>query len=108
MKNYADKLVRKAGRSSCRYKVSAIALDARGQVLACAFNSPRFAKIHGGEHAEIAVLKKSCIDKIKNIIIARVNKRGELLPIKPCSTCAYVLSKLGIKIQTLRKREDNL
>jgi cytidine deaminase len=99
MKNIA---IRTALLSSCRYKISALALDRKGKVIAWACNKLRFAKFHGGLHAEIAVLHKVNVSKVKTIIITRVNKKGEILPIDPCPTCKKVLTKLGIKIKTIK------
>ena len=101
MNNVTTILIRKALKSSCRYRVAAIALDKRGVPLAYAMNSPRFSKPHGGEHAEIAVMKKVSIERVKTILIARVNKAGDLLPIHPCETCERVATKYGIKIKTI-------
>jgi cytidine deaminase len=102
MTKLSDTAIKVASKSACRYKVSAIALDKRGNVLATASNSPRFAKLCGGVHAELAVLRKAKVEAVRTVLIARVNKRGDLLPIDPCPTCSRVMGRLGIKIRTIR------
>ena len=100
--NWPALAIKVAVRSSCRYKVSAIALDKRGNVLSTASNRPRFAKLSGGMHAEMAVWRKVNVGDVRVVLIARVNKAGDLLPIDPCATCKRVLTRLGIKIKTVR------
>lgn|SRR5574343_930681 len=100
-RSIASLSVRVAGKSACRYKVSAIALGRGGEVLAYACNRPRFEKYHGGVHAEMAVLRKCNPLKVKTIIVTRVNKRGDVLPIEVCSRCRKVLDKLGIQARTV-------
>ena len=95
------KAIKVALQSSCRHKVAAIALDKRGCVLATASNKPRFEKLSGGEHAELAVLRKCRVEAVRTVLIARVNKQGDMLPLDPCPTCKRVLERLGIKIKTI-------
>jgi tRNA(Arg) A34 adenosine deaminase TadA len=90
----------KALQSRCRYKVAAIGFNRKGDVVTTAVNKPLFASHHGGQHAEMEVLRKK--KGVTSIVICRVNKSGDLLPIDPCSKCFGVCNKLGIKIYSLR------
>ncbi len=89
----------KALQSSCRYKVAAIGLNRKGDVIVTAVNKPLFRAHHGGQHAEMEVIRKR--KGVASIILCRVNKSGELLPIDPCEKCRDACNKLGIKIYSL-------
>ena len=95
--NIKSRLLKKALQSHERHKVAAIGLSNKGTPIASAFNRSRFIHKGGGIHAEMAIMLMApkCL---KTIIIARVNKRGEFLPIDPCKACASKAKKLGIKI----------
>lgn len=92
-----DIAIKKASKSVCRYKVSAIGLNKKGDIVGNVSNMPRFAKFNGGLHAEASLIGRYG-SKIKTIIICRVNKTGGLLPIKPCDNCQKLADKFGIKI----------
>ena len=93
---------KKAQQSICKFKVSAIGLNAKGEVVAKAINRPRFSHKGGGIHAEMSVMKFARKKGIKTILICRVSTcNGELLPIDPCPRCAATAKKLGIKIVSI-------
>jgi hypothetical protein len=85
----------KAFQSNCVYKVSALGLNRKGEVMAKAFNKHRFEGHGRGIHAERQVMKKK---GVKTIIIARVGNGGDLLPITPCDKCKEIADSLGIRI----------
>lgn len=91
---------KKAANSSCRYRVLAIGLSRKGDLVGCATNYPRYTDEGGSVHAEINLLRKFG-PKIRKIILLRVGAKGDLLPIHPCETCAKVLEKEGIKVETV-------
>lgn len=99
IKNLAQK---KAVQSSCRYRIAAVGLDKRGNVIGSTTNKVRFVSKGGGIHAEIALIEKFG-KKIKSMFICRVNAQGELLNIKPCKNCQAVADKLGIKIYSITR-----
>ncbi len=94
--------VRKAKKSLCSHRVSAIGLNKKGEIIGKTFNSPWLDKRRGNSHAEMALMKRYSKRGLKTIIITRVNKSGELLPIDPCDVCARTARELGIKIKTIR------
>ena len=94
--------INKAKQSPSKYRVSAMALDKQGKILATAINRPRFDRHGGGVHAELAVLKKTKTRHVKSIIICRVGATGELLPIDSCHRCRRVLDRLGIKVYSIQ------
>ena len=96
-------LIKKARKSICRYKISAIGFDKNGSILGSAFNRPRFSREAGGIHAEMALLQKYG-KRLKTVVICRVNSKGKLLQIEPCENCKDVLEKLGIRIYTLNEK----
>jgi deoxycytidylate deaminase len=80
-----------------------LGFDKNGNLLGTSVNKPRFDKYKGGTHAEMALIKRYS-DNIKTILICRVNNQGDFLAIKPCSTCARVANKMGIKIKTISEK----
>ncbi|MFW5804284.1 MAG: hypothetical protein ACOCWG_03525 [bacterium] len=89
--------IKKAKQSFCRYKISAIGFNAKGEILGRATNIVRFVKKGGGIHAEIKLIRQYK-NNLKTILICRVNNTGELLPIEPCENCLKVANKYNIKI----------
>jgi deoxycytidylate deaminase len=101
--NYRSVLIkakRRALKSSCRYKISALGFNSRGELIYSSFNKPRFKRYGGGVHAEMNVMLKAG-PSLKTIILCRVNNYGKLLPIDPCSVCKRKSEELGIKIITI-------
>lgn len=95
-------LQKKAQQSICHFKVSAIGINSKGEIVAKSINRPRFTHKGGGIHAEMALMRVAKRKGIKTIFICRVsNCNGELLPIDPCERCAATAKKLGIKIESI-------
>ena len=94
---------KKAKQSFSKYKISAIALDKSGNVLATAVNRPRFSRKGGGVHAEILALKKGG-PKTHSIMICRIGNSGDLLNIEPCENCQKILDKKGIRIYSIEPK----
>jgi len=103
MSDYLINLLRKKATSSpCTYKIAAVALTKKGNILGCSRNSyGQFNKHGGGTHAERKLIKKHG-KAIYQIIIARVNVSGTFLPIEPCKTCQKIADKNGIKILSIK------
>jgi len=101
MTKYRELAKQKANQSPTRYKVSAIGLDHKGNLLGSAFSSYRFSRYGGGIHAEMALLHRYS-SNVKTILICRVGRSGDILPIDPCPRCQKVLNKLGIKVITMK------
>lgn len=100
IQKHKNQLVKKAGQSMCRYKISAFGLNHKNEVIYKSTNKPRFQKKRGGIHAEMEVMLKAG-PSLKTIIICRVNNEGDLLPIDPCIMCEEKANELGIKIISL-------
>jgi len=106
----------KAAHSPCTYKVSAIAFDAKGNILGHSTNSHSYnwnVLDHGegrggtGVHAERKLISRYR-SNIKTILICRVGRSGKLRPIDPCPACKKAAKKYGIKIISIypgRERE---
>lgn len=92
--------VNKARQSACTYKVSAVGLNRRGEVIYTAMNRSRFMYKGGGVHAEMECMLKAG-PGLRTIILCRVGGKGDILPIKPCETCQQKADELGIKIRTV-------
>jgi cytidine deaminase len=90
---------KKALKSNCRYRVSAVGISDDGRILKTTFNKQRFFKYGGGVHAEREIMK-TCGGNLKSILICRVNAHGKLLPIHPCKTCKEIANDLNVKIYT--------
>jgi cytidine deaminase len=95
-----DRAINKAKQSQAKYKISAIGLDRRGNLLGSACNQLRFSKFGGGLHAEMLLLHRYG-NKVKTIILCRVGRGGDVLPIEPCDKCQKVLDKLKIKVVSI-------
>lgn len=95
-KEVVNRLAKKALTSRCNQKVAAIALSRKGDYIGSASNSRRFVKFGGGIHAERRLMER--FSGIKTIIIGRVNKSGELLPIHACKVCSDIAQRMGINI----------
>ena len=92
--------VKKASQSRCRYKVSAVGFNRKGDKLYAATNRARFSRKRGGVHAEMEVMLKSG-PSLCTIFICRVNDKGDMLPIHPCGMCREKAAELGVKIVSL-------
>ena len=96
-----NQLKSKAKKSLCRFNIAAVGLNRSGKVVGRSFNRPSDVTKHGNkEHAE-AVLIRRYRNKIKTIIICRVNNRGSYLPIDPCPACLSLAQKYDINIISL-------
>lgn len=102
MKNkyIVSRLYKKACKSSCRFKISAIAISHKGDVLGVSNNQHRFVKHGGGIHSEMRLMAQYG-KNIKTIFILRVGLSGNILPIEPCEVCARKAEELGIKIMNI-------
>ncbi len=92
--------IKKAKQSSCRFKVSAIGFNRKGDLIGTAVNQHRISKPGCSIHAEIALIKKIG-RSLKTIIICKTNKTGGILPIHPCRTCASIALRYNIDIKTI-------
>jgi cytidine deaminase len=99
-KNFIKKAKREALKSNCRYKISALGFNNKGELIYSSFNKLRFMRFGGGSHAEMNVMLKAG-SGLKTIMICRVNRCGKMLPIDPCAICRLKANKLSIKIITI-------
>lgn len=84
-----------------RYRIVAVGLDSRFRPIAIRTNLPRLPL--RGLHAEERVLASCPRYLLSRIFIARVNARGDLLPIDACSHCAKLARRRGVEIVDVRK-----
>jgi|GEM_PF-1906653 len=98
--NIINQLTAKAHKSDCKYKISAIGFDKKGELVGITNNTHRFIGKGRGLHAEMRLMKHYG-NNLKTIIICRVGRSGLMRPIEPCETCARIAAKLGIKIHTI-------
>jgi len=92
--------IKKASQSPCNHQISAMGFDKYGKIIGTTFNRKRFSRWNGGEHAEARLIRRYR-SNLKTIVICRINKSGNLLPIDPCEACKSLAMKFGIKIKTL-------
>lgn len=110
--NLINLLKEKASHSPVSYKVSAVAFDKHGDILGhmtssisrkVSYEEYRKQCKNGigrsgtGEHAERRLMQRYG-SLIKTILICRVGRKGDILPIDPCKKCLEVADKLGIRI----------
>lgn len=99
--NIKEIAVKKASQSISNFRISAIGISKNGNIIATAFNKQRFDRYAGGIHAEMELLRKAG-NKISTIILCRIGRSGEVLPIDPCVRCQKILDKKGIKVITVK------
>ena len=90
-----------AKRKHDRWKVqvvAAIALTKKGNVLGTACSAPSEIPGIRQRHAE-GILMGRFGRAIHKIVIIRVDRAGNLLPIEPCSACKKLAERLGITIE---------
>lgn len=92
---------KKAQQSECTFRVSAIGLNKRGEIVGSAINRYKYKERDRGQiHAEISLIHNYG-KKISTIIICRVGNSGNILPIHPCDKCKKVADAMNIKIETV-------
>ena len=96
-----DLAVAKAKQSICTYRVSAIGINRRGEVVCSAFNKSRFMRPGGAIHAEMQIMLKGG-PGVKTILICRIGRGGDILPIEPCAACQEKADDLGIRIVSVQ------
>lgn len=101
MKHIIKLAIKKAKQSDCRYKVSAIGFNKKGDIIGTAFNKHFINRKGMSLHAEVNLIKKFT-KSLKTIIICRSNETGTILPIHPCNACSKLANKYGIIIETIR------
>lgn len=106
--DYIDKVIDYAKHSPAKFRHAAICLDSKGRIVSYATNSRKthplqaeYARRTGKEqkvslHAEIAALIKARED-IETVVVARINKRGELRNSRPCPICRLALEEAEVK-----------
>lgn len=92
---------KKALQSNCHFKISAIGFSRKGNILGSVTNHHRFSRKGGGKHAELRLMERFGMG-LHTILICRVGKGGDILPIDPCYVCQAMADKLGIKIITVK------
>lgn len=102
---FLERLKRKASKSKCVFRVAAVGLNKKHELVGISFNTPRFMKHGGGLHAEARLMKRYG-SLIKTMYICRTGKDSELLPIRPCSKCMEIAKSLGIKIISVKGKEN--
>ena len=100
-----QRMANKASQSHCLYRVAAMAISKRGEVLGYTVNKQRFPRVSGRVYVEASLmsLMSRYGKRIKTIIICRINRTGKLVKIDACKTCQEKADELGIKIEGIRE-----
>jgi len=102
-------LKEKAQRSPCTYRISGIAFSKKGNILGYCTNSHSkwqileknpIGRAGTAEHCEKRLIQRFG-KRIHSIVICRVGRTGNFLPIEPCKSCKKMADKLGIKILSI-------
>jgi cytidine deaminase len=104
--NFLNRLWRYAHKSPCRYRIAAMAISHKGEIIAMATNKQRFMTTGGGIHAEINVLRKCKAEGIAKLFLVRIGAGGAVRPIKPCQRCQKLLNKLNITVVSMEPSND--
>ena len=95
-----DLAISKAKQSICNYKISAIGLNSRGDVIASSTNKHKGCGKGLGLHAEVELIRKYG-RKIRSIVLCRVGRSGILRNIHPCPSCQKILDKMNIRVYSI-------
>ena len=103
-------LKKKADKAPCTYRISGIAYSKKGNILGIATNKHStwdvMAKIPLGRAGTAEHCEKRLIERfkrrIKTIVICRIGKSGNILPIDPCDNCRKLAEKYGITITSVK------
>lgn len=92
-----------------QFRVGAVVVDRKGYVQSVACNTTkthptqaRYAKRAGQEHrvhlhAEILALIKA--EQPYKIYVARLGRKNQILPAKPCPICSLYINELNIEVE---------
>jgi len=100
-RHHVNLAVRKAKKSSCHVKVSALGFNWKGDLIARVSNRPRFSRKGGGLHAEMRIMLAYPMTRF--ILLCRVNNKGEIRPLHPCRACKAKADELSIRFLEERK-----
>lgn len=87
--------VKKARQSPIKYRVCAIGFNKKDEVLGIVHNTTGI-HLERQFHAEERLMTR--YPELKKIVIIRIGLSEELRPIDPCSVCAKMAAKRGVKI----------
>ena len=90
-----SRAIKKAAQSPINYRICAIGLNSKGEVLGYAHNTMGVHKTRQ-LHAEEHLMKKH--RAAKTILIVRIGNSGKLRPVHPRDVCAKMAEKRGVKI----------
>ena len=102
-------LKEKASHSPCTYKIAGIAFSKKGNILGyCTNNHSKWqvlkkspiGRAGTAEHCEKRLIQKFG-RRVHTIVICRVGRSGNVLPIDPCPVCSKLADKYGIVIKTI-------
>lgn len=93
-----SRMIKAAMRVEIRYRVVAAGVDNRNRIIGIATNRPRLQS--RSYHAEEILMSRSPRSLVR-ILLARVNNRGELMPIDPCEVCSRLAKKRNVTIERL-------
>lgn len=94
----------KGSKSLCNYRVVAIALDKKGKFIGIKSNRPRNGlnnNYRNSYHAEELLIHSMKAEIIDTILIGRIEKSGNFLPIDPCKDCQELADRYNIKIRRI-------
>ena len=103
-------LTKKAKHSPCTYRLAAVAISKKGNILGhCTNNHSKWQVLEKtpigragtAQHCERLLIQKYG-QRIHTIIICRIGRSGEIRPIDPCPACAKLANKYGITIKTVQ------
>lgn len=102
MKNLStliDRAVKKGTKlpDHIKYRITAIGFSKKWEFIGMSTNKPGMRPKGDTSHAEAALMLRYG-KNIKYVILLRVNKNGDFLPIDPCANCSRLANLLNIKI----------
>lgn len=83
-----------------KYRITAIGYSKKWEYVGMSTNKPGMKPRGDTSHAEASLMLRYG-KNIKYVILLRVNKNGDFLPIDPCANCSRLAKLLNIKILSL-------
>ena len=100
-----DTIIRKATHSPSHIRMAGVAFNKKGEILGIMSNGFRAEQIkpakYSGNHVEKKLIQRYG-NLISKIVLLRIGRGGDILPIDPCEKCQKLLDKYGIKVMTVK------
>ena len=96
-----ERMRKKALKSRSKFLICAVAFSKKNSILGINFSRPSSNRHCLANHAETGLILSIGGNKIDRILVCRVGRQGNCLPIDPCKGCQNIADRFKIKIETV-------